>query len=65
MFILYVVSVPPHAVPADVVSRDIVLNQFSNQHGVCSLTILHLATRMADYKKKTRSSEEKVSVING
>ena len=39
-----VVSVPLHAVPAYIVSRDIALNQFSNQHGVYSLTILHLAT---------------------
>ena len=50
-----VVSIPPHAVRAYIVSRDI----------ACSLTILHLATRIADYEKKTRSSEEKISLIYG
>jgi len=31
---------------------------------VCSLMILHLATRIADYKKKTRSREENIRVIS-
>ena len=44
-----VVSVAPHAVRTYIVSRDIALKNSSIQHGVCSLTILYLATRIADY----------------
>ena len=64
ILVMCVVSVSPHAVRAYIVSRDTAVNMFY-PHGVCSRTILHLATRIADYTKKTEARQEKVCEIHG
>ena len=52
-----VVSVPPHAVRTYLVSRDIALNRFYPTWRVFT-DYLTLATRTADYEKKTKAREE-------
>lgn len=57
-----VVSVPPHAVQAYIVSYDIALNS-SNQHGVCLLTIQQVTHLNSLTPRVWDSDQPKIQIV--